>query len=295
MDHREDYLYMLSSGQPIYISSGKSLFEPGARHIQRIFSSFVIMFIDSGTVYFTEEGKEFELNAGQWFIQIPGRRHWGHKSSSRPASFYWIHFMPSAEWRLINAAEKSSICSQNFKIIDNGAGVRIPEYELYLPLCCSYPPGEWNYYLNRIVSPSSWTFESFSSQSHFLELLNLMLHREEDFIAPASSSLADSVADYLKANYSSKNSLKYLSNHFHFSPDYIAQCVKRKFGMTPASLLSLIQLKKAKELLVNTSRSIQSIGEEIGYNDQAVFSRMFKKQEGVSPLSYRKRTWGISS
>jgi len=41
--------------------------------------------------------------------------------------------------------------------------------------------------------------------------------------------------------------------------------------------------------LRTTSHSIAEIGRRVGYEDQFHFSRVFKKQIGISPLKYRQQ------
>jgi YesN/AraC family two-component response regulator len=40
-------------------------------------------------------------------------------------------------------------------------------------------------------------------------------------------------------------------------------------------------------MLLTTSKSIQEIAYELGYDDALYFSRVFKKRIGVSPTTYR--------
>lgn len=46
-------------------------------------------------------------------------------------------------------------------------------------------------------------------------------------------------------------------------------------------------MHKAANLLVSTTMSIREISDQIGYNDQLVFSRAFKNKFGMSPRNYR--------
>lgn len=50
-----------------------------------------------------------------------------------------------------------------------------------------------------------------------------------------------------------------------------------------------VRMNKAIQLLEETDRSFFDIGTEIGYSDGKTFSKEFKKENGISPLEYRKR------
>ena len=47
--------------------------------------------------------------------------------------------------------------------------------------------------------------------------------------------------------------------------------------------------EKAKELLAASELSLSEIAQEIGYTDQSYFGKVFKKQTGYSPHTYRNR------
>ena len=58
-------------------------------------------------------------------------------------------------------------------------------------------------------------------------------------------------------------------------------------GKSPKAFLIDIKLKKAAELLKNTSLNIKQIALSLGYSEQLYFSRIFKKKTGVYPKQFR--------
>ena len=51
------------------------------------------------------------------------------------------------------------------------------------------------------------------------------------------------------------------------------------------------RLENAKMLLNTTNMTVESIAFASGFNNTSYFSRAFKEQYGVSPLSYRKKNF----
>lgn len=54
-------------------------------------------------------------------------------------------------------------------------------------------------------------------------------------------------------------------------------------------LLKQVKFKKARDLLLETDKSVKEISELTSFSSQAVFSRFFNSQANISPLQYRKK------
>ena len=67
----------------------------------------------------------------------------------------------------------------------------------------------------------------------------------------------------------------------------IREQIKKIYGKTPYEIINERKIKAAKELLGNSSYTINEIADILGYNDASYFSKVFKKTVGVSPLRYR--------
>lgn len=59
-------------------------------------------------------------------------------------------------------------------------------------------------------------------------------------------------------------------------------------GLSYRGLLNELQFEQAKHLLLTSGMGIAEIATMIGYDDQAHFTRMFRRIGGISPLEYRK-------
>jgi AraC-like DNA-binding protein len=68
-------------------------------------------------------------------------------------------------------------------------------------------------------------------------------------------------------------------------------CVFKAFtGATPVEYLRRIRLRHAQQLLITTSESVKEIALRCGCPDPLVFSKLFRRECGVSPREYRRRT-----
>ena len=60
------------------------------------------------------------------------------------------------------------------------------------------------------------------------------------------------------------------------------------YGMTPKAYLISARIAEAKRLLEKTDMTVGDIAADLAFNDIYHFSNTFRKQEGMSPLKYRK-------
>lgn len=74
----------------------------------------------------------------------------------------------------------------------------------------------------------------------------------------------------------------------HFNVTYYCQWFYNQTGMTPNAYIQKIRLEKAKELLEGTNLSILEIAQLVGYSHQSSLTRLFQKNEGLSPACYKK-------
>jgi len=64
--------------------------------------------------------------------------------------------------------------------------------------------------------------------------------------------------------------------------------LKKLTGEPPKSFIDRVRMDMAKTMLHISDQNINQIALDLGYSDDAVFRRLFRKQVGMSPLAYRK-------
>lgn len=93
---------------------------------------------------------------------------------------------------------------------------------------------------------------------------------------------------YIDTNYNKNITLKTLSVEFSYAPAYLCQLFKRNINMTFTEYIVKVRIDNACRLLTDTNKKIMVIADETGYNDYCYFSKLFKKNKGVTPLEYRR-------
>jgi len=121
-----------------------------------------------------------------------------------------------------------------------------------------------------LLKQPSWNFEHETQDSVFNMVNNL-----------------PSILNYIKTHYCNVT-LNALAEKFHYERSYLGKLIKKYTRMSFSDLVTGYRLNHAVFLLLSTSRSIEEIAEETGYQSADHFYRMFRSRYGMSPSKYRK-------
>ncbi len=93
---------------------------------------------------------------------------------------------------------------------------------------------------------------------------------------------------YIEKNYSSPIGLEEVAGVVDLNPVYFSNIFKKETGENFTDYLANYRMEVAKDLLKNSSKNINEIAQETGYEDSRYFSKVFKKIVGIKPTEYRK-------
>ena len=96
------------------------------------------------------------------------------------------------------------------------------------------------------------------------------------------------VVDHLNNHYSEKQTLEELAEYFFVSKATLIYNFKKYTNCSLIDFLLNVRLTKAKEMLLNTRKSVNEIAECCGFSSANYFGLVFKKKENISPANYRK-------
>ena len=82
--------------------------------------------------------------------------------------------------------------------------------------------------------------------------------------------------------------VQHLAGELNMSPSQLNRKFQALLDQTAVQFIIAVRLQHAAELLKHKNKTIAEISYEVGYNDQAYFTRVFKKQFGMSPSEFRK-------
>jgi AraC family transcriptional regulator, transcriptional activator of pobA len=99
----------------------------------------------------------------------------------------------------------------------------------------------------------------------------------------------------LEYNYKRPAGVDFYADKLNMSTRNLNLISQSVFGKSITEIIETRKLIEARQLLLNTPKTVSEIGFELGYNEKSYFSRVFHKKTGTTPTLFRKRIHGIIS
>jgi signal transduction histidine kinase/AraC-like DNA-binding protein/ABC-type sugar transport system substrate-binding protein len=93
---------------------------------------------------------------------------------------------------------------------------------------------------------------------------------------------------YIHEHYADPISRTDLAQHVALSEDYLTACFRKELGVTPITYINRFRVHQAQQLLLHTGKSVTEIARDVGFSDSGYFSRVFRREVGLSPTGYRQ-------
>ena len=129
-------------------------------------------------------------------------------------------------------------------------------------------------------------------QGYLVQLMNHLAERysiikDKKEMQMYQDLLMESIAGYMKDNLDHVT-LSDLQQHYHYHTNFFTSLIRKYYGVTFSEYLQHLRINRAKELLKDTSLSIEEIIYRVGYSNRTFFIRKFREQTGITPSKFRK-------
>lgn len=128
--------------------------------------------------------------------------------------------------------------------------------------------------------------------SSLLTMIEAEKRKLQDELYDKTAAQNDTFRNFLaqlEESFKENHSVEYYAKKLFMSARNLNIICQQVLQQSVFEIIETRKLMEAKNLLSSTNMSISEIGFELGYNETAYFSSVFKKKTGMTPTQFRKQ------
>ncbi|MEI9918447.1 MAG: AraC family transcriptional regulator [Bacteroidota bacterium] len=141
-------------------------------------------------------------------------------------------------------------------------------------------------YSREIILGHIESFLKYSQRFYKRQFIN-----RNDISGKTVSKFNDLLSNYFETNTLRDKglpSVAEMASQLNLSPRYLSDTLKQETGKTAMELIHIFLISEAKNLLKVREQNVSEIAYSLGFENLPYFSRLFKKEVGVSPNQFKK-------
>ncbi|CAG0992700.1 Regulatory protein SoxS [Flavobacteriales bacterium] len=130
---------------------------------------------------------------------------------------------------------------------------------------------------------------------HLLSALFIMIESEKNKMAPnhigldlSQNTTIQNFLKILEENYQRPVGVEFYAEKLFMSTRNLNLICKNILYQTVSEMIETRKLIEAKNQLIHSNKNISEIGFDLGYNEKAYFTNVFKKRTGQTPSEFRE-------
>ncbi|PWT70973.1 MAG: AraC family transcriptional regulator [Bacteroidetes bacterium] len=247
-------------------------------------NSFCVSFIRKGFFEYRVFRHQYEAHAGRLLISKPAYEHRARHIDDQPDVTTVFEFKP----------EFFDLLKEQYRA---SAGWFLDNNDLHaLLLTCSIESDWLHHHILEIVQSK----RKIGLQID--ELVISLLHQIFSVMQPVDDlpllndqfkkyhlATVEQASEYIRSNFADDISLQSLARHCHVSPFHFSRIFKAALDISPHQFLLQTRLQQAKWLVTNSSKPVNDIAFECGFNSVEHFVTAYRQQFQISPTNHRRQ------
>ena len=250
-----------------------------------------IVYIESGEAIAMADDREVPLLPGDVIFHKPGEVHSIKSANGTTAKAFFICFHSTNKAAKIFESLKISLESEQKKMIyrlyDEARKIYLSRKKYYHSVIFS----------SSALSPNAPTGAQQLFKIHLEEFLisviQLVEKRANVITYESKEQLEELIyqkmVEKITESVYSVVSVEEVCSEFNYGKTYLSQLFKRHSGLSIMQYYNELKVKEAKKLIKDGKLTMSKISEQLGFNNQYYFSRVFKKVVGISPSDYKEK------
>ena len=110
----------------------------------------------------------------------------------------------------------------------------------------------------------------------------------ENLLLPPSDGITEKAVSYIQENLDQDLSVQSISRATNLSKTLLYKAFHTRYSCTVGAYINNARVERSKNLLLHTKLSMEEIAQQVGFSSGSYYSKLFKKQTGISPLQFRR-------
>lgn len=285
-DVYEDYFFFDLSDNDSIIVQKHERYSPDIEHSHTFFE---ISYIYDGRCTQTISGNTIEMRTGDFCVIPPGIRH----SFAVFDDTIAINIMlrrDTLHTMFYSFLNTRNILSSFF--LNNIYAKKANDYIMFRTGQDAAISESFIWMLTESRNKEEYHYQAITN-TLLLDFYLIIRRYSESVQMPLFGSRVDvqryALIQYIQENYKDVT-LSDLSNKFHYSNEYTSRLIKELTGLNYTDILRTVRIERSQDLLANSTMTVQTIAEAVGYDTTEHYIRQFKKHTGMTPSAYRKQS-----
>ena len=230
-------------------------------------NEYVIHYITDGVGYYETGGRKYTVTAGDVFVIFPNEVIKYYTDEDKPKTGYWFDFVGYRGSEYMKEVGISHDCL----VIHNVSTLLGKTMQK-----CFDKMSEGKY--SRLYLESCM-LECFS----YMEEANSFPNANT---SPRQKCIQNAIA-YMEYAYREKIGVSDIAEYLGFERSYFYRLFKEEMSISPSEYLTGLRINRAKELL-GAGETVKVTAYSVGIDDIYYFSKLFTRETGVSPSTFKK-------
>ncbi len=270
----------------IFYAAGRFISPENWIHSERKLESHELIIMLKGKLFIQQGDEKYILSKGDMLFLLPGFIHKGYARSEKGTSFYWFHFAFKDGYRLVSRDE----AQEKFSIHRAGNYLSVlNESVLYGTLLKGLDMERVGVLCNQILH--IYQSQYYSEMGAAYLMTSLLLEITEQSIKKSATAAERgklyTILEWIRINSYQNISLRNVAYEFNYSKEYLSRYFKKCMKISVQQYINQVKVSRAKELLCETDIMVKEIAQNIGFEDEKYFMKLFKQHENMTPKQFR--------
>lgn len=232
---------------------------------------YQLIYVAPGKTHFYFGDEDRIVNAEQMVLFQPRQpQHYEYFAKDKP-EVYWVHFTGS-----------------DVKNILKHYGIPMDD-----PVFYSGNSSMYTYLFKEMIHELQTCRVGYQEllEMYLRQILLLIVRSREERKPTVSSFIQDEMElarRYFTEHYNEEINIEEYAKSRGMSISWFLRNFKQLTAKSPMQYILAIRINNAVSLLEGTNYNVNEISSIVGYDNPLYFSRIFRKQKGISPSDYRK-------